>query len=176
MFGLSDSQAQDLNLIIAGIQAVGVIATIAFAIRQITRNSRILAHDSYERLSREYQSLLLQTLTHKHLDRVWEALTDEEQARLEKSFKENELWPVWYAMSPEQKDCYRYTRSAMEVFERAWQLRQMGHINEETWQKWSGWIRTWSKSTYFWFLLDELDEQFISDYVNWIREQKQSWA
>jgi hypothetical protein len=162
--------------IFAGLQAIGVIASILFAARQLVRNRRILANDSYERLSREYQSLLWQTMQYRHLDRVWEPLSEPDRKRLEKGQDDGNLWGVWFAMTPEEKDCYRYTRSALEIFERAWQLHNADHIDGETWKKWSGWIDTWANSSYIRFVLPEARPQLIENFAKTIDKRIASVA
>ena len=152
------------------LQAIGVIASVLFAAWQLIRNRQILEHDSYERLSREYQSLVWQAMTFRHLDNVWEPLSAEDKDRLDKALTGNTLWGVWYSMSPNEKDCYRYTRSALEIFERAWQLHEARYIDEDTWRKWSEWIRTWSKSSYFHYAFTELSPQFIAGFSKWLHE------
>ena len=158
-----------IEIVFSTLQAIGVVASVLFAAWQLIRNRRVLEHDSYERLSREYQSLLWQVMTFRHLDNVWEPLSTEDKKRLDKAMTENALWDVWYSMSPEEPDCYRFTRAALEIFERAWQLRHAGHIGEDTWQKWSAWIRTWSKSSYFHYVFAECSPQLVVGYAEWIR-------
>lgn len=165
-----------IDTIFSCLQAVGVIASILFAARQIIKNRKILEHDSYERLSREYQEHLWQPMEFRHLDKVWEPLSDGDLERLNSGLTGSQLWGVWASMSDEEKDCYRYTRGALEIFERAWQSHDSDHIDDETWAKWTAWVRTWSKSSYFFFVYSEARIQLIDGFAGWIDSEIQPSA
>ena len=164
----NQASASNWAMFFSIIESIGIILTILFAVREIIRSREVTKRDSYERLSREYQALLWQTMQYRHLDGVWEPLTGEQQSRFNSAVETGEQWAVWYSMHPDEKDCYRFTRSALEVLERAWELHELKHIDSDTWGKWSSWISVWSKSSYFWWVLSESKEQLTDGYTEWI--------
>lgn len=163
---LMNESYQVAELLLSCVQAVGVVASLLFAGWQLSRNRAILERDSYERLSREYQALLWVVVDHPHLDRVWERLSDVDTEKFSTGLSGDQLWGVWHSMSREEKDCYRYTRSALEIFERAWQLRDAKHIDSETWGKWTEWMVSWSGSAYFPYVYAEVKHQFIERFTH----------
>lgn len=150
-------------------QTAAIVVTLGIGIRSLVINRRVLKHDAYERLTSEYQATLQNGFIYRHLDQVWEPLPDSTIQKIRENIQADNLWPVWSSLNQDQKDCYRYTRTVLEIFERAWQLNNADYIDQGTWNKWKSWISTWSKSSYFWFVYHESSFQLIDDFSYWLK-------
>lgn len=118
----------------------------------------------YQDLANRYADLLHRADEDPVLNGVWdpcdgerfEALTGAHQSR---------VWGAWHAMTNDERRCYRYIRSALEIFEQAHVVRKRGWIDDETWAKWQGWMTIWRQASYYPFVMDDSRERLLTTFV-----------
>ncbi|WP_035696462.1 hypothetical protein [Glycomyces tenuis] len=154
------------------IEAIGVIATLGFLSYQMMLQSRSVRHDSRLRQFELYQNLLNQhTELLKMADRdpvlneIWEPMDPERRRELDRAQAEND-WGAWYAMTPEEQRCYRYTRYAVELFEQAYKVNKYKLMDAEIWDKWISWMEVWPRSRYFKYMFEDNARKFIPSFVD----------
>ncbi len=157
-----------LNLGFGLVQSIGVIGSLVFVAIQLRRHRHVLAYETYQRLSREYQDLLWRAVEDPNLDTVWDPLDETERVRFDLAHDDPSAWGVWYAMNEEERRCYRFTRRALELFEQAWQVRSKGWIDDPTWEKWYHWVEAWKRSRYFGYIVAESKARLIPGFCSWL--------
>ena len=153
------------------LEAIGVIATLAFLGYQMMLQSRSVRQDSRLRQFELYQSLLNQhTELLKMADRdpvlneIWEPLPPERRSELDRAQAERD-WGAWYVMTPEEQRGYRYTRYAVELFEQAHKVNQYKLMDDEIWDKWISWMEIWPRSRYFKYMFEDNARKFMPSFV-----------
>lgn len=95
---------------------------------------------------------------------IWVSLDPERKTELDAA-QADSPWGAWFTMTREEKQCYRYVRAAVEIFEQMFQLRRKGWIDEDTWGKWQGWIGLCPRMRFFKYVFEDLEAQLIPSFA-----------
>lgn len=118
----------------------------------------------YQDLANRYADLLHRADEDPVLNDVWEPCDGNRFAVLTQAHQLRP-WGAWYAMTHEERRCYRYIRSALEIFEQACVVRKNGWIDDETWAKWQGWMAIWRQASYYSFVMDDSRGRLLAGFV-----------
>ncbi|WP_148307680.1 hypothetical protein [endosymbiont of unidentified scaly snail isolate Monju] len=103
------------------------------------------------------------------INNVWRKIPEERRRLFDSlSGKTNkESWPIWEAMSAEEKNCYRFTRAGLEILEQAYIANGRGWIDSsEIWKKWEGWMISWKKTnSYVPYVVSEMEHWFTESFL-----------
>ena len=87
---------------------------------------------------------------------------------------DNKSWPIWEKMSEEEKVCYRFSRSGLEILEQAYIAKKKGWVADpEIWGKWEGWMIAWKTTNSFVpYVLLELEGWFSPSFLKYFNALK----
>jgi len=145
-----------LTLVFVGLQVV-------LQRRQTENQVRVQGHELYYLLAKQYVDLLRESDANPVLNSVWTTIEPERKSELDKAQASSE-WGAWNLMDASEKQCYRYVRAAIEIFEQTFQLHQKGWIDEETWKKWDGWMRLGPQMRYFDYVFADTRPRLIAAF------------
>lgn len=117
----------------------------------------------YSQLEQQYMALLTRSDSDPGLNRIWEP-PDERRRRVLDKAQQSRQWGAWYKMDAVEQRCYRLVRSALEIFEQTFQLHAKGWIDNETWEKWQGWLDTWRNVRYFEYVLKDTEPRLVKSF------------
>jgi hypothetical protein len=159
---LAETLALVLPLLLIGYE-------LALQRREVRSQNKLRSFELYHTLVQQYATLLLRADENPELNLTWEPVDTQRQVELdaaqEAAAAQGKAWGAWYAMEQTEKRCYRWTRSVIETFEQAYQVRQQGWIDDATWKKWLNWMLIWSRSRYFGFVFSDTGPRLIPDFV-----------
>ena len=166
MIPLAD--ADTITTILTAAQAFVAIPALIFLGLEFQRERKATQFQAYSQVSDAYAAHLWLAADRENadLDTIWEPWGDDEPRRQALQAKQDAgPWGAWYAMEPHERRCYRYTRGALEIFERAWHLHEKDVISDETWEKWVGWIVIWKNNTrYFEWVFEDTRKRLITKF------------
>lgn len=137
--------------------------------RQQVRNQvAVQRYKLYHLLAEQYMNLLLRADLDPELNCIWEPLEDDRKKFLDDA-QALRSWGAWYEMTPTEKRCYRFVRSALETLEQTHQLRQNKWIDQETWLKWQGWIAIWRRARFFTYVFEDVEPRLITTFATTLR-------
>jgi hypothetical protein len=132
---------------------------------QVKTQVFVQGHELYYLLTMQYVKLLREADTTPVLNKIWEALDKNRKLELDKAQAGSE-WGAWKAMTPEEKQCYRYVRAVIEIFEQTFQLHQKDWIDGETWEKWRGWVVLAPQMRYFDYVVEDTESRLVKSFVD----------
>lgn len=151
--------------LLTGVQSLVVAVTVLYLGRQVKDQRSAIDFQVYTHVSDAYARHLWMAVDRPHLDDVWEPWEDERRREhLVREQERAERWGAWHAMRDEERVAYRWTRSALEIFEQAWQLRDRGQIDDATWSKWRGWMCIWKTTRYYEFVFEDTRSRLITGF------------
>jgi hypothetical protein len=133
--------------------------------REVSNQVALQSYELYRSLVGQYTELLYRADRDTTLNTIWEPPDTNRMQELDAA-QQTRRWGAWYAMTSEEKRCYRYVRYALETFEQTFQVYQRGWIDNETWQKWRGWMAIWRNVRYFNYVFDDTCPRLIESFVN----------
>lgn len=125
-------------------------------------------------ISEQYLNILRSAIADPIFNTIWDPIECDRFDVLHAAQMEH-LWGAWHLMSEDEKKCYRYTREAIETFERAFQVHGLGVIDEKAWKKWKGWISIWKGSPFFTFVFNDTKPRLIDEYVNYLVDIEETY-
>jgi hypothetical protein len=133
---------------------------------QIRRERKARAFETYERISSRFSDVLWRAAPDPTLDDIWE----QPDARTDELVKLGSR--AWDQMLPDERRAFRYTRSAFDVLEQAWEAKQEDLIDDEVWEKWQAWLYAWRQTRYSELVVRDDDplSPFQKDFVRAVRE------
>ncbi|MGH3565000.1 MAG: hypothetical protein ACRDRH_02985 [Pseudonocardia sp.] len=134
--------------------------------RQVRNQVLVQGHELYYLLAKQYVDLLREADRNPVLNDVWEAVTDTKRTQELDEAQSSEVWGAWRAMTPSEKQCYRYVRAAVEIFEQTYQLHQKRWIDDETWKKWQGWMAVGREVKFFDYVFNDTKPRLIASFVD----------
>ena len=153
------------------LQLTAVVLSLMFVgyqvrLQRITLDNqiRVQGFQLYHLLAQQYIDLLLRADQDPVLNSIWESPNSQRKRELDDA-QESRRWGAWFVMTPEEKRCYRYTRSAIETFEQTYQVYQRGWIDPETWAKWQAWMTIWKDVWYFDYVFSDTRPRLIKDFA-----------
>lgn len=152
-------------------QLVVLLSTLGFVGYQVRlqsqesrKQSKLQSFQLYHLLVQQYTELLSRADRDADLNQIWELPDAQRKEHLDKAHAARD-WGAWYEMRPEEKRGYRYIRYAIETFEQAYLAHQRGWIDDETWQKWRGWMAVWRHARYFKYVFEDSRPRLVSSFV-----------
>ncbi|HSL08799.1 MAG TPA: hypothetical protein VK887_12620 [Pseudonocardiaceae bacterium] len=155
---------QLIQIVVLGPSLIFVGLQVLFQRRQAKNQVFVQGHELYYLLSRQYVDLLRESDEKPVLNDVWVDLDENRRRDLDKA-QAASTWGAWSAMTAEEKNCYRYVRAAIEIFEQTFQLHKKGWIDDETWIKWRGWIALGVQMRYFDYVLEDTKPRLVKSFV-----------
>lgn len=134
--------------------------------RQVRNQVLVQGHELYYLLAKQYVDLLREADQNPILNELWEAVTDTKRTQELDEAQSSEAWGAWHAMTPLEKQCYRYIRAVIEIFEQTYQLHQKKWIDDETWTKWQGWMAVGREVKFFDYVFDDTKPRLIPSFVD----------
>ena len=169
---------QLIQLVVLGPSLIFIGLQVLFQRRQASNQVLVQGHELYYLLTRQYVDLLRESDEKSVLNEIWIKLDENRKSDLDKA-QAASTWGAWNNMTIEEKQCYRYVRAAIEILEQTFQLHKKGWIDNETWEKWRGWMALGIQMRFFDYVLEdtkprlvrsfvaELDSLFVSGTVKW---------
>lgn len=147
----------------------GVVSVPALAWQ--TRKERITEeYRTLQALEEKYTTLLWKASDDSAVDGVWKAVPSERKRVFDSLLGQAhaEYWPIWEAMSASERNCYRFTRAGLEIFEQAFLANDRGIIgNTQIWSKWKAWMVSWKRTNpYVPYVLSELDDWYTDRFLH----------
>lgn len=155
---------QLIQLAVLGPSLIFVGLQVLFQRRQASNQVLVQGHELYYMLARQYVDLLRESDEKPILNEVWVGLDENRKNDLDKA-QAASTWGAWKEMTAEEKLCYRYVRATIEILEQTFQLHRKGWIDDETWEKWRGWIRLGTQMRYFYYVFDDTRPQLVTSFV-----------
>ena len=157
----------DIVQIVTAVVLVLTLIFLAFQVvlqrRQTVNQVLVQGQELYYLLARQYIQLIRESDQNPTLNSVWLKLEQEREHELDEAQAASE-WGAWNEMTSAEKQCYRYVRAAIEIFEQTFQLHQKGWIDDETWVKWRGWISLGPKMRYFSYVFADTRPRLIAPF------------
>jgi hypothetical protein len=132
--------------------------------KQVRDQVAIQGYKLYHLLVQQYMEILRRADYNPELNCIWDPVDVQRHSVLEDA-QRCRTWGAWYAMTQEERRCYRFVRSALETFEQTHQLHEKGWIDDETWAKWQGWINIWRKARHFDFVFEDTKPRLIKTFA-----------
>ena len=152
------------------------VASVLFLAFQLRKERKLEEYKTLQALEEKYTALLWKATEHPEIDRVWKAIPKERKNTFESISQEcdEKSWPIWEKMSDDEQNCYRFTRSGLEVLEQAYIAKKKGWIDDaEIWGKWEGWMNSWSKTnSYAPYVLMEMEHWFTPSFLKFFNALK----
>jgi hypothetical protein len=143
---------------------------------EVRSGARANRYQAYQDLTREYADFLWQASFRPELglDDIWDAENAPEAVT---SARRDPGRPhditLWNSIDGLDRVRYRYTRQALELFERAWQLRTAGIIGHDTWGKWQNWIALWAEANWlFWPVYEETGPRMVRGFCVYLERSR----
>ncbi len=155
---------QLIQIAVLGPSLLFVGLQVLFQRRQAKNQVFVQGHELYYLLARQYVDLLRESDEKPVLNEVWVNLDENRKRYLDKA-QAASMWGAWSAMTAEEKQCYRYVRASIEIFEQTFQLHKKGWIDDETWIKWRGWIILGAQMRYFDYVLEDTKPRLAKSFV-----------
>lgn len=163
-----------LSLEIGG-YAAGV-ASVLFLGIQLMKERKLEEYKLLQALEEKYTSLLWKATEHSEVDKVWKDIPPNRKAVFESLFHtgDKDSWPIWEVMTDEEKNCYRFSRSGLEILEQAFLAKKKGWIKDkEIWGKWEGWMISWKTTNSFVpYVLMEIEHWFSPSFLKYFNALK----
>ena len=117
-------------------ESLAIVITLGIAVCQIFKERKIRSFQLYRALADNYSNLLWKSKEDNDLDKIWEPFEKKLQLEIDSAHKNcgERRWPVWKIMSPEERKCYRLTRSGLEIFEQAFLGNECKFTDTEVWK------------------------------------------
>jgi hypothetical protein len=155
--------------------AAGVSSVLFLAV-QLRKERKLEEYKTLQALEEKYTSLLWKATEYAEIDNVWKDIPDSRKAIFESlADKCNQnSWPIWTAMNEEEQNCYRFSRSGLEILEQAYIAKTNGWIDDaEIWGKWEGWMTSWKTTNCFVpYVLLELKPWFSPSFLKYFNTLK----
>jgi hypothetical protein len=154
---------QLLQLAVLGPSLIFVGLQVLFQRRQASNQVLVQGHELYYLLAQQYVDLLRESDEKPVLNEVWVKLDEDRKSELDKA-QTMSMWGAWSEMTNEEKQCYRYVRATIELLEQTFQLHKKGWIDDETWEKWRGWIALGTQMRYFDYVFEDTKPQLVASF------------
>lgn len=148
---------------------VAGVASVLFLAIQIKKERKREEYKTLQALEEKYTSLLWRSAEQPEIDQVWEAMPAERKALFDSLMNEcsESCWSIWNQMTNEEQNCYRFTRSGLEILEQAFMAKKKGWIDdEEIRNKWLSWMTSWRNTNcYVPYVLKETGHWFTPSFI-----------
>lgn len=158
------------------LQFLAIAGTLVFVGLELRQQSRAIRNQGvlrgfrlYHTLVQQYLDLLSRADREPALNAVWDALEPARRVELDQA-QQSQVWGAWHSMTTSERRCYRFTRNVLETFEQAYVVHRLFHeqewVDEETWQKWRGWMAIWKESPYFAYVFADVRPRMIKAFAD----------
>lgn len=163
------SDSNTLTSYLTAAQLVVVVVSAAYLARQVRGERVAQGFEAYSHVNDAYLRHLWLASERDELNCIWQPLDASRKSELDQAQAEHQ-WGAWHAMDLEEKHCYRYTRTALEIFEQAWEVKRRKMIGKDTWCKWEQWLVTWYGTRYFRYVFDDSRPRLLADFCATVEE------
>jgi hypothetical protein len=152
---------------------LGTLIFIGLEVRQqgkeIKNQSVLRGFRLYHTLVQQYLDLLARADRDPELNAVWDVLEPARHRELDEA-QGCRPWGAWHKMTVPERRCYRLVRNLLETFEQAYVIHRLFHehgwMDEETWEKWRGWMAIWKSSPYFTYVFADSRPRMIKTFTD----------
>lgn len=152
------------------------VASVLFLAIQLRKERKLGEYKSLQALEEKYTSLLWKTTEHSEIDNVWKAIPKNRKEKFDSltQYCDRKSWPIWEEMSEEEQNCYRFSRSGLEILEQAFIAKKNGWVSDvEIWGKWEGWMISWKTTNSFVpYVLMEMEHWFSPSFLKYFNALK----
>jgi hypothetical protein len=163
-----------VSMEIAG-YAAGV-ASVLFLAFQIRKDRKLNEYKMLQTLEEKYTSLLWKAADHGEINNVWKGIPENRNNIFQSIIVNDDQgsWPIWEAMTEKEKNCYRFSRSGLEILEQAYIAKRKGWVDDaEIWSKWEGWMKSWKTTNSFVpYVMLEMDHWFSPSFIKYFNAIK----
>ena len=156
---------------------VAGVASVLFLAFQLRGERKLEEYKTLQALEEKYTSLLWKSSEHSEINNVWKEIPKSRRETFESLAHDcdKSQWPIWEVMSEEEQNCYRFSRSGLEILEQAYIAKKKGWIDDaEIWGKWEGWMRSWkATNSYIPYVLLEMEHWFSPSFLKYFNALKQ---
>jgi hypothetical protein len=158
------------------LQSLAILGTLIFVGLELRQQGKEIKNQGvlrgfqlYHTLVQQYLDLLARADRDPDLNAVWDALDPAREAELNDS-QRSRPWGAWHEMTVAERRCYRLVRNLLETFEQAFVVHQLFHehgwVDDETWEKWRGWMAIWKSSPYFSYVFSDVRPRMIRTFAD----------
>lgn len=166
----------EVRLLLEMLAYAAGVASVLFLAIQLMKERKIQEYKILQALEEKYTSLLWKAAEHAEIDTVWKEIPPKRKEILESLVGEGDKdsWPIWEMMTEEEKNCYRFSRSGLEILEQAYIAKKKGWISDkEIWDKWEGWMISWkTKNAYVPYVIMEIEHWFSPSFLKYFNALK----
>ena len=146
------------------------VASVLFLAIQLRKERKLEEFKTLQALEEKYTALLWKGAEQSEIDQAWKPIPSNRKQKFDTLIKECSLdsWIIWSAMTDEEKNCYRFTRSGFEILEQAYIANRKGWVDdEEIQQKWVSWMLSWKNTNSFApYVMAEMKNWFTPSFIN----------
>jgi len=167
---------EQIRLLLEIVGYIAGVASVLFLGFQLRKERKLQEYRTLQALEEKYTALLWKAAEHPEIDNVWQKIPKKRKNAFESisHARGKRSWQIWEKMSDEEQNCYRFTRSGLEVLEQAYIAKKKGWINDpEIWKKWEGWMTSWNKTnSYVPYVLKEIEHWFSPSFLKYFSSLK----
>lgn len=145
------------------------VASVLFLAIQLRKERKLEEYKTLQALEEKYTTLLWKSSEQTEIDQAWKEIPPDRKQAFDALAKNgsSDLWPIWNGMTDEEQNCYRFTRSGLEILEQAYIAKKKGWIDDdEIKNKWEAWMISWrNTNSYVPYVLMEIDHWFTPSFI-----------